>query len=122
MVIEIARRISAIAGLGESCARWGGDEFIVLLGDSAPHLLRAMAYQLMAEICDKPVALPEGRSVSVTISVGACMVEPGDSIETATDMADAALYIAKGEGRNKVVIFEPGIAAQDRFPAAHSQV
>ncbi len=50
--------------------------------------------------------LPDGKSVAVTVSIGACLVEPGDSIETVTEMADAALYLAKGEGRNRVMIFD----------------
>ena len=50
---------------------------------------------------------PGADPVMVTVSMGACLVEPGDSIETVTEMADAALYMAKGEGRNRVMILDP---------------
>lgn len=113
VIIEIARRISDCAGSDSVCARWGGDEYIVLLRESAPHLLRASAFGVMAAVSDKPVELPDGTSVVVTVSVGACLVEPGDSIETVTEMADAALYLAKDEGRNRVMIFDPPDAAED---------
>lgn len=106
VVIEIARRIATAIGSENVCARWGGDEFIILLRDSAPHLLRASAFAVIASISERAVELPEGRAVIVTASLGACLVEPGDSIETATEMADAALYIAKGEGRNKVSVLD----------------
>lgn len=106
VVIEIARRIAIAVGSDNVCARWGGDEFIILLRDSAPHLLRTSAFAVIAGISERAVDLPEGRAVIVTASLGACLVEPGDSIETATEMADAALYIAKGEGRNKVSILD----------------
>lgn len=53
----------------------------------------------------------------VTISVGACLTEAGDTIETVTEMADAALYMAKGEGRNRVVLFGPEAA-----PAEESRI
>lgn len=112
VIIEIARRIAESIGGDNVCARWGGDEYIVLLADSAPHLLRANAFGVMAAISDRPVTLPGGDAVVVTVSVGACLVEPGDSIETVTEMADAALYMAKGEGRNRVMIFDPPDAAQ----------
>lgn len=110
VVIEIARRISTAIGQGNNCARWGGDEFIVLLADSAPHLLRAAAYGVMAAISEQPVQLPNGETVNITISVGASLVEPEETIEAATEMADTALYMAKAEGRNRIVIFDPDTA------------
>ena len=106
VVVEIARRIQQGAGAGSHCGRWGGDEFIVLLTDGAPNLLRGLAYGLMAQICEHPVTLPDGRSVNITVSIGACLAEPGEALERATDMADAALYLAKNGGRNRVVVFD----------------
>ncbi|KQX35631.1 diguanylate cyclase [Devosia sp. Root436] len=114
VIVEVSRRIVECVGEGNVCARWGGDEFIILLRDSAPHLLRAGAFGVMAAINDRPVELAGGKSAPVTASVGACLVEPGDTIETATEMADAALYMAKGEGRNRVVIFDPDAAEPPR--------
>ena len=113
VIIEIASRIVECVGRDNVSARWGGDEYIVLLHDSAPHLLRANAFGVMAAVSDRPVELPDGSAVAVTVSIGACLVEPGDSIETVTEMADAALYLAKGEGRNRVMIFDPPDAADD---------
>jgi diguanylate cyclase (GGDEF)-like protein len=107
VIQEVARRIGESVGPENICARWGGDEFIVLLRQSAPHLLRAQAYTVAAAISDRAIVLPNGASASVTVSVGACLVEPGDGIETVTDLADAALYMAKEQGRNRVIIFDP---------------
>jgi diguanylate cyclase (GGDEF)-like protein len=101
-------------------ARYGGDEFIVLLPDSAPHLVRAAAFGVMAVVSDRPVELPGGRAAMATVSVGACLVEPGDTIEMATEMADAALYMAKGEGRNRVMVFDPPDAAEPQQTARQS--
>ncbi len=113
VITEVARRIVDCLGQGSLCARWGGDEFIVLLQDSAPHLLRAAAAGIMAAISDRPVELPGGGLAMVTISVGACLTEAGDTIETVTEMADAALYMAKGEGRNRVVVLGPEAASTE---------
>ncbi|KRA55436.1 diguanylate cyclase [Devosia sp. Root635] len=120
VIVEVSRRIVECVGDENVCARWGGDEYIVLLHDSAPHLLRASAFGMMAAISDRPIMLPNGQSALVTVSVGACLVEPGDSIETVTEMADAALYMAKGEGRNRVVIFDPPDAAEPPRAAGQS--
>ena len=118
VIIEVSRRIAQCVGEQSVCARWGGDEFIVLLPDSAPHLVRAAAFGVMAAISDRPVELPGGRPAMVTVSVGACLVEPGDTIEMATEMADAALYMAKDEGRNRVMVFDPPDAAEPPQQAA----
>lgn len=118
VIIEVSRRIAQCVGEQSVCARWGGDEFIVLLPDSAPHLVRAAAFGVMAAISDRPVELPGGRPAMVTVSVGACLVEPGDTIEMATEMADAALYMAQNEGRNRVMVFDPPDAAEPPQQAA----
>jgi diguanylate cyclase (GGDEF)-like protein len=110
VILAVAERISDAIGSGNVCARWGGDEFIVLLQDSAPQLLRATAYAVMAAIGEAPVTLPDGRGCAITVSLGACLIEPHDTIEMATEMADAALYMAKGDGRNRVVVFDPETA------------
>lgn len=120
VIIEVSRRIAQCVGEDSVCARWGGDEFIVLLPDSAPHLVRAAAFGVMAVVSDRPVELPGGRAAMATVSVGACLVEPGDTIEMATEMADAALYMAKGEGRNRVMVFDPPDAAEPQQTARQS--
>jgi len=107
VISEVARRIAASIGADNICARWGGDEYIVLLQNTAPQLIRAAAYGVIAAINERPVALPGGDEVLVTVSIGACLAEAGDSIETVTEMADAALYMAKDAGRNRVVTFDP---------------
>ena len=112
VIIEVSRRIVECVGAGHISARWGGDEYIVLLRDSAPHLLRATAFGVMAAISDRPIDLPGGSQAMVTLSVGACLVEPGDTIEMVTEMADAALYMAKDEGRNRVVILDRDAAPE----------
>ncbi len=115
VVLEVARRIADAIGDKGSCARWGGDEFIVLLPDMVPGTLRNAAYAVMSAINVEPVLSPEGRPIMISASVGACLAEAGDRMEIATEMADAALYMAKEQGRNMVVVFEAGMAARQRI-------
>jgi diguanylate cyclase (GGDEF)-like protein len=53
------------------------------------------------------VPLRDGRTVPVTVSIGACLAEPGETVEQVADMADAALYNAKEDGRDRVVVYDP---------------
>lgn len=106
VILEIAQRITLAIGADNSCARWGGDEFIVLLHDADQQPLRQVAQSVISAVSGAPIGLPGGGEVMVTVSIGACLVEGRDSIETVTEMADAALYMAKDDGRNRVVTFD----------------
>ena len=106
VAVEVARRISAILRPTDVCGRWGGDEFIVLFNDLGGRPLKTIAEAVKRGL-SHPVALKDGRTVPVTVSIGACVAEPGETVEQVADMADAALYAAKGEGRDRVVLYDP---------------
>lgn len=106
VVIEVARRLTAALRRVDVCARWGGDEFIVLVRDCSPQALSQIANALTEMMRQMPVVLSHGESLPVTISIGAVLVLADDSLEIATEMADAALYSAKEDGRDRVVLFE----------------
>ncbi|RYE07004.1 MAG: diguanylate cyclase [Hyphomicrobiales bacterium] len=106
VVTELARRIAAVLRTSDACGRWGGDEFIVLFSDLGTRSLKFIA-EAMRRGLSNPVALKDGRSVPVTVSIGACLVEPNETVEQVADMADAALYAAKETGRNVVVVYDP---------------
>lgn len=106
VVAETARRIADIIRPTDVCGRWGGDEFIVLINGLGTRGLRAIA-EVIRKTVTGPIVLPDGREVKMTLSLGACLVEPEDSIDTTVDMADAALYAAKSQGRDRVVVYDP---------------
>lgn len=106
VVIEVARRLTTALRRVDVCARWGGDEFIVLVRDCSSQGLAQIANALTEMMRQMPVVLSDGERLAVTISIGAVLVLPEDSLELATEMADAALYRAKEEGRDRVVLFE----------------
>ena len=53
-------------------------------------------------------------SITASVSVGACLADAGDSLDVATDMADTALYMAKAQGRNMVVVFDADLMVPPR--------
>ena len=103
---ELARRISVVLRPNDVCGRWGGDEFIVLFSDLGMRPLKVIG-DAMHRGLSNPVILRSGTPVPVTVSIGACLVEPDETVEQVADMADAALYMAKENGRNRVAVYDP---------------
>jgi diguanylate cyclase (GGDEF)-like protein len=106
VAVEIGRRITAVLRPSDICGRWGGDEFIVLFSDLGSRPLKVIA-DAMRRGLSNPVDLKDGRTVPVTVSIGACLAEPGETVEQVADMADAALYNAKEDGRDRVIVYDP---------------
>lgn len=88
----------------DAVGRYGGEEFIVVLPGADLATARTVAERLRRAIADCSVRLPSG-NLNVTASLGVSAVEGGVPIqgEELIKRADAALYQAKDEGRNRVV-------------------
>lgn len=87
---------------GDHCGRMGGEEFAVLLPQTSTESAGSVAERIRVLIEGTPVFTPTG-SCSVTISVGvATCLDPAMDFDTLMRKADAAMYQAKREGRNKV--------------------
>jgi len=78
-------------------ARWGGEEFILLLKNSSIEMAKNVAEELRELIQNSDFG-----SVKVTVSIGVSEYEGGDSIDTIIKRCDEALYEAKRNGRNRV--------------------
>jgi diguanylate cyclase (GGDEF)-like protein len=84
---------------GESIARFGGEEFVVLL----PHVDLDGAFSVAQRLHQAMQQLP-GIDCRVTISVGAAEYLPGESLDQLISRADSALLQAKGAGRNQTCL------------------
>ena len=83
--------------------RYGGEEFAFLFPEIAPSEAIALAERLRRRCADADVTLPDGRKVRVTASLG--LADASECpIEIALKHADEALYEAKRQGRNRVVV------------------
>jgi diguanylate cyclase (GGDEF)-like protein len=95
--------------------RWGGEEFIIILpGANEEELVRTVD-QMRQSLARRPIALVGGHPI--TFSGGVAMTFAGDlSVDAAIFRADQALYVAKSEGRNRVVLarFEAESLTQSR--------
>jgi diguanylate cyclase (GGDEF)-like protein/putative nucleotidyltransferase with HDIG domain len=104
VLVEMAERLRAGVREWDVVARIGGEEFCVIApGLDSEEAVAALGERLRLSIAERPVALPSGTAVPVTISVGAALVAHGDgSAEHAIEFADRALYAAKRHGRNRL--------------------
>jgi two-component system cell cycle response regulator len=85
-------------------ARMGGEEFIVIMPETPLALAEQVAERLRAKIANTPVKLEAHDPLPVTVSIGCTATQSAADIpEQLTKRADAALYRAKQEGRNRVV-------------------
>jgi diguanylate cyclase (GGDEF)-like protein len=84
-------------------ARFGGEEFIVLLPRTTPDEARKIAGHILAAVSDRAVPTTAGR-LTLTISIGLATADPAlRGIDQLIEQADAALYAAKRAGRNRVM-------------------
>lgn len=88
-------------------ARLGGEEFAVLLPNVGLEIGYQIAERVRKQIEDSPFEADQ-KQLEFTISIGLSELDPHD-VERSLRRADRALYAAKAQGRNKVVIWQPGL-------------
>lgn len=102
---EIAARLLDNLRSVDLIARFGGEEFLVVLPETSITDARTAAERLRNWIKTQPVDLGDGRFLTVTVSIGLAISDGTDG--TVTDLlarADQALYASKSDGRNLVTV------------------
>jgi diguanylate cyclase (GGDEF)-like protein len=102
---HIATAIQAELRFTDVAARYGGDEFIVLLPETPAKGALEVAERIRTRIAGTPLHLTE-RSVVTSVSIGVSVYpEDGATLDALAAHADGALYTAKQDGRNRTVKF-----------------
>ena len=110
VLVEVSRRLKQALRNYDICARWGGDEFAVLISECDEQTLRLIAAKILDAVSGEPIIVEESNQVRVTVSVGASLVGPDETIDVIAAKADQSLYEAKAAGRNHIIV-------HDRTPA-----
>ncbi|MFA6969892.1 MAG: GGDEF domain-containing protein [Gallionella sp.] len=103
---EVAARLAARLRGHDLLGRYGGEEFCVVTPDTDMAGALNLAESLRVSIASTPFMIETGeRSVSISIGISICPTNVSPELKEVLSEADAALYIAKQTGRNKVVCF-----------------
>ncbi len=114
VLIGLAATLRRSLRASDRVARWGGEEFLVF----APETPLPAAIELAEVLRRQAASTPLGNGLLVTISLGVAGWRAGDTRGTLVERADAALYRAKGSGRDRVVVAaSDGLATDARDPA-----
>jgi diguanylate cyclase (GGDEF)-like protein/PAS domain S-box-containing protein len=113
LLVGLTPRLTAALRPGDTIARFGGDEFVVLCEDLSDGADAVRIAKRLAEACSGPVTL-EDYEHSVTISTGVVLVDdPGSATPSGVLRdADAAMYRAKDAGKGRIVLFDEQMRAQ----------
>ena len=99
---EVARRLQATLRATDLAARYGGEEFAVLLPETTLETAREAAERIRLAVGEAPIKTRRGPA-NVTLSAGVAVLdEQMQELKALLEAADAALYAAKGAGRNRV--------------------
>ncbi|WP_051986677.1 sensor domain-containing diguanylate cyclase [Pseudidiomarina atlantica] len=107
VLVEIAQLLRDSCRSQDVVARFGGEEFVVLLYRTSVTSAEAIAETIRQQVHAIKVAANATENLSVTVSIGVTDVDLNvSSIELALHDADTALYQAKGAGRDRVCVFD----------------
>lgn len=125
VLMSAARIIQTQLRVGDTLARFGGEEFVVLLPQTDIYHARQIAERIRRCIEEEEIRTPTGQALGLTISIGLSLLPTADAAagnqalaDRMLAIADKALYRAKHEGRNRVVCAErQPDTPSDRMPA-----
>ncbi|MEX1221270.1 MAG: GGDEF domain-containing protein [Idiomarina sp.] len=103
MLKQTAKRLLGAIRATDTVFRVGGEEFLVVLPSTTSHDANVAAEKLITVIGSRPFA-GKGATVSITASAGVAELQSGQSWSQWLSRADRALFEAKNNGRNKVVL------------------
>jgi diguanylate cyclase (GGDEF)-like protein len=102
ILVELSELIKRSTRATESLYRYGGEEFVVVAEQTSLEAAVNLAEKLRSQTEQELFA----RGIRITVSIGVAQLQRGEEKEDWLRRADAALYRAKGRGRNKVIVAE----------------
>ncbi|ALC17247.1 sensor diguanylate cyclase, PAS domain-containing [Desulfuromonas soudanensis] len=114
---QVAERLKTCTREGDTVARFGGDEFVILLPKVADDRPAAMVSEKILKLFESPFQLGE-RTLRTSTSIGYVLYpEDGQTCEDLLKHADSAMYRAKELGRNRAEKYTPEMRPAEDLPA-----
>jgi diguanylate cyclase (GGDEF)-like protein/PAS domain S-box-containing protein len=98
VLVAIGARLKGVVRSHDLLARFGGDEFVVLIEDVTGVDIAVAAARRICAAVEQPIVLPTGYELVASVSVGIALTEPGRTADDVLRNADVAMYEAKGGG------------------------
>jgi len=105
-LVAVASVLKSCLRPADTAARLGGDEFAIFLEDLDNHDDVHVVAQRILSTLRKPIQV-QGHFLTLNVSIGLAVVQPGDTVQTLMGNADAAMYAAKRNGKDDYALFEP---------------
>jgi len=102
VLVRFSQIIRTCLRTNDSAYRYGGEEFTVILPETAGEEARTVAQRIRAALEAEPFTPEDGEEVTVTISIGLTEYHAKEELSTFIQRADQAMYRSKRSGRNKV--------------------
>lgn len=100
-LVMVANSISFSLRKMDAVARWGGEEFVVILPGASWVIVKSVAERIRILI-ENSFIMAGDKKLNVTVSIGATMSRTDDTFDTIVSRADSLMYLSKGGGRNRV--------------------
>jgi len=102
VLVEVADFLRANIRREDTCARWGGDEFLIIMTSMNLSNVEVVGRKLL-NIREAPIVYGEQR-IRLTFSMGAAAFRNGQTLDECIKNADIAMYLAKKRGKNQLVV------------------
>jgi two-component system cell cycle response regulator len=102
VLVRFSQIIKSCLRTNDSAYRYGGEEFTVILPETAGAEARTVAQRIRAALEAERFSPENGKDVRITISIGVTEYHPQEELSTFIQRADKAMYLSKQNGRNKV--------------------
>ncbi len=100
---DTAARLRATVRRQDLVSRYGGEEFMIVFAATPLAIAREVALRMLPRVSATPINVQE-QKISITISLGLCQARAADTLDEVLQRADQALYQAKHQGRNQLVV------------------
>jgi diguanylate cyclase (GGDEF)-like protein len=105
LIQQVAQTITANIRSSDICARYGGDEFVIMFNETGKQDVIGAVERIVADMASTPFEF-EGHRITTTLSAGLSgYPEEGEDMRTVMANADEAMYVSKRTGKNRLTVY-----------------